>query len=52
MTLHMFILFVFLDLPIAVLVGKLKAHELRTKGKSDLLGQLSELKSELSAVRY
>jgi hypothetical protein len=30
--------------------GKLKAHELRTKGKSELLGQLADLKSELSTV--
>ena len=29
---------------------KVKAHELRTKGKADLLTQLSDLKTELSTV--
>lgn len=31
--------------------GKLKAHELRGKGKADLLKQLDSLKSELAVVR-
>ena len=32
-------------------MGKIKAHELRTKSKSDLLSQLQELKNELVMVR-
>ena len=31
--------------------GKLKAHELRTKSKDDLVKQLDELKTELSQLR-
>jgi large subunit ribosomal protein L35e len=31
--------------------GQLKAHELRSKSKDDLLAQLKELKSELGALR-
>ena len=30
--------------------GKVKAHELRTKSKGELLTQLKELKEELSTV--
>ena len=33
-----------------IIVGKVKAHELRTKGKGELLTQLKELKEELSTV--
>ena len=32
-------------------MGKLKAHELRGKGKADLLKQLDSLKSELAVLR-
>lgn len=32
-------------------MGKIKAHELRTKSKSDLLSQLQELKNELVSLR-
>merc|ERR1711898_74706 len=32
-------------------MGKVKAHELRTKGKDELLKQLDELKNELSQLR-
>lgn len=32
-------------------IGKVKAHEIRTKGKSELLTQLGELKTELSSLR-
>ena len=31
--------------------GKLKAHELRTKTKSELLGQVKDLKAELQTLR-
>lgn len=31
--------------------GKLKAHELKTKSKDDLMKQLDELKTELSQLR-
>lgn len=34
-----------------VLAAKVKAHELRGKGKQELLNQLKELKSELTALR-
>ena len=30
---------------------KLKAHELRTKSKGDLIKQLDEMKSELASLR-
>ena len=33
-------------------VGKVKAHELRTKSKGELLTQLKELKEELSTVGW
>ena len=33
-----------------ITIGKVKAHELRTKGKGELLTQLKELKEELSTV--
>ena len=33
------------------LQGKLKAHELRTKSKDELMKQLEELKTELSQLR-
>merc|ERR1712137_1414775 len=32
-------------------MGKVKAHELRNKGKADLLKQLGELKKELAELR-
>merc|ERR1712086_515555 len=32
-------------------MAKIKAHELRTKGKEELLKQLEELKNELSQLR-
>ena len=32
-------------------MGKVKAHEIRNKTKTELLGQLSELKSELQTLR-
>ena len=32
------------------ILGKVKAHELRTKSKGELLAQLKELKEELSTV--
>lgn len=32
-------------------MGKIKAHELRDKGKDELLKQLEELKNELSQLR-
>lgn len=32
-------------------MGKVKCHELRTKTKTELMGQLSELKSELQSLR-
>ena len=32
------------------IIGKVKAHELRTKSKGELLFQLKELKEELSTV--
>lgn len=32
-------------------MGKLKAHELRTKSKDELMKQLEELKTELSQLR-
>ncbi len=31
-------------------MGKVKAHELRNKSKSDLLAQLAELRTELASV--
>ncbi len=31
--------------------GKVRAHELRTKTKSELVGQLKDLKSELQTLR-
>lgn len=34
-----------------VVQGKLKAHELRTKTKEELVKQLDELKTELSQLR-
>jgi hypothetical protein len=33
-----------------MILGKVKAHELRTKSKGELLVQLKELKEELSTV--
>lgn len=33
-----------------IMTGKVKAHELRTKSKGELLTQLKELKEELSTV--
>jgi ribosomal protein L29 len=33
-----------------IVTGKVKAHELRTKSKSELLTQLKDLKEELSTV--
>ena len=30
---------------------KIKVHELRTKGKADLMKQLDEMKSELASLR-
>jgi large subunit ribosomal protein L35e len=32
-------------------MGKVKSHEIRNKTKTELLGQLSELKSELQTLR-
>lgn len=32
-------------------MAKIKVHELRTKGKADLLAQLKELKAELALLR-
>ncbi|KAL4424536.1 hypothetical protein ABPG77_010116 [Micractinium sp. CCAP 211/92] len=32
-------------------MAKIKAHELRSKGKAELLAQLKDLKQELSALR-
>merc|ERR1719450_226272 len=32
-------------------MGKVRAHELRTKGKEDLIKQLGELKTELGSLR-
>lgn len=34
------------------IAGKVKAHELRTKSKGELLTQLKELKEELSTVNH
>jgi len=36
---------------LVVHAGKLKAHELRNKGKQELLKQLDSLKTELASVR-
>ena len=34
-----------------VITGKVRAHELREKSKSDLLNQVTDLKSELASLR-
>lgn len=37
---------------LTIITGKVKAHELRTKSKGELLTQLKELKEELSTVNH
>jgi hypothetical protein len=39
-------------LKFTIIAGKVKAHELRTKSKGELLTQLKELKEELSTVNH